>query len=345
MTNEKRKQQATMASFKQLDEHIFTVDYQNDYALAACLRRRVSNVAELIWFVQRKLHRLQLVYPLKGKGGCTTFNVYNRDGDHMLARNFDYKDAPCVVVWTHPRKGYRSVGVGTGNFMLYGYKHQYPANLKNKKRVLAAPYATMDGINEKGLAIAVLEIKAKPTWQKTGRPPIITPVIIRTVLDTCANVDEALEVFQKYDMHDSFFANYHYQIIDASGKSIFLEYINNELRILRPGECTYFPERWQYGLNFFIQPEGNNTKGFGYTRQKYVTEALSACDGGMEEEEAMELLKKCRLEYRHRLGHMVTSLWSAVYNTENKTMRLCAGMDYSRSYLFYADQPGRIEKI
>lgn len=343
---EKQLQQATLDSFTQIDRHVFTVDYQNNYALSACLKKNISNVGGLIWFVQRTLRRLQPLYPLKGRGGCTTFNVYNQDGDHILARNFDYKDAPCIVVWTHPQKGYRSVGIGTGSFLLYGYKHQYPAKLKNHHRVLAAPYTTMDGINEKGLAIAVLEIKAKSTHQKTGKKPIITPVIIRTVLDTCATVEEAVKVFESHDMHDSFYVNYHYQIADASGSSVFLEYINNELRVLRPGECEYYPGKWQYGLNFFIQPEGDNSKGFGYTRQKYVTEALTACGGNMEEEDAMKLLEKCRLNYRHKwLGHMVTSLWSAVYNTQKKTMRLCAGMDYTHGYLFYAEHPGKIDYL
>ena len=63
-------------------------------------------------------------------------------------------------------------------------------------------------------------------------------------------------------------------------------------------------------------------------------------DGKISEEEAMKLLSECVLHYRHpALKHMVITLWSAVYNCNEKSMLLSAGMDYSKQYKFYVDKP------
>ena len=46
------------------------------------------------------------------------------------------------------------------------------------------------------------------------------------VLDYADNVDEAVEMIQKYDLHDSAKTSYHYMIADATGKSAILEWVN-----------------------------------------------------------------------------------------------------------------------
>ena len=42
---------------------------------------------------------------------------------------------------------------------------------------------------------------------------------------------------------------------------------------------------------------------------------------------------------------MVIALWSAVYNCNEKSMLLCAGMDYTKKYKFYVDKPGEVIKL
>lgn len=316
-------------TFKQLDNNTYALKYENDYGLDSILERGVGSVGELAVLLQRHFHTKRGELKMKGGGfACTTFNAFNEKGEHILARNFDYKDAPCVVVWTAPEKGYKSVAVTDTNVMLYGEKL---SQAKNKNRLLLAPYACMDGVNEKGLAIAVLEIKTKATKQKTGKKNITTTVMIRAVLDKCATVVEAIDLFRQYDMHDSLFCNYHYHIADAEGNSVVIEYVNNEMRLIYPENKT------QYVMNFYLSSDGDNKKGFGYTREKWVKEAFAGKDGIMQEEQAMELLEKCRLDYKHKRGYMISSLWSAVYNCREKTMLLSTRMNYSKQYRFGVD--------
>ena len=320
---------------QQLDQHVFMLDYQYDYNLDRVLKEGAGNAASLIFAIKKQF-----------RGGCSTFNAWTPEGEHVFGRNFDFREAPCVVLWTHPKNGYASVGVTDANFMLFSYKLRYPADSKSPLSLLAAPFVTMDGVNEKGLAIAVLEIKGKTTHQHTGNPKITTPLIIRAVLDTCATVDEAIEVFRKYDMQDSLFVSYHFQIVDRSGASVVIEYINNEMTVLRPGECPHYPERWQCAVNYYIQDGCNNSKGVGYRRQKIMLAILGRKKGVVSEDETMKLLEDVTLTYRHKwLRHMVYTLWSAVYNTEKNSMLLCAGMDYKKKYKFYVDRPGYVERI
>lgn len=324
-------------TLRKMDANTYFLHYTDDYALDALLEHGVRNAAELVYLAGKHFGTKSGELKMNGGGfACTTFNAFTSAWEPILARNFDYKDAPAVVVWTAPKKGYRSVAMTDTNVMLFGSKL---GEKENRNRLLLAPYACMDGVNEKGLAIAVLEIKAKATHQHTERKNIITTVMIRAVLDRCATVDEAVELFRQFDMHDSLFCNYHYQIVDASGKSIVIEYVHNEMRLIAPDG------RVQYVMNFYKSADGDNRKGFGYTRQKWVEEAFARCGETMDEPQAMQLLEKCRLDYRHKFGYPITSLWSAVYNCTKHTMLLSTGMQYETQYLLGVEYDPSIQPM
>lgn len=339
-------QRQTKASFTALSESVFIMETKHDYMLQPLLKTGVRSVAELLAYCTTS--------QLLGKGAlkykdtdhaCTTFDAINEKGQHILGRNFDYRDAPVCVNWTTPEQGYKSISLMNMNFMLYGYKWNKGTTSKMRKQCLLAPYVAMDGMNEKGLAIDVVEIKGVTTKQDTGKKPISTTVAIRGILDTCATVDEAVSFLKNYDMHSAIGCDYHFHIVDVSGKSVLVEYINNEMRLFQQEEITeeVFPS--QYMVNFYLSKDGNNEQGFGYTRYKYLTEAFEENKGHMTEQEAMNLLEKCRLSYRKQyapfIGHDVTSLWSAVYNLEEQSVTLCARMDYTKQYTFRLAEPGK----
>ncbi len=329
----------TLDSFEKLDEHLYLMNFTVPYGMDAILRDGVSNTLELARFVQREMRSPKNVFTLAGGGfACTTFNVYKPTGEHLLARNFDYKDGPSLIYWTDTGDGYKSVAFTAMNCMLYGYVYQKPEE-SPRERTLLAPYICMDGINEKGLTIAVLEVKTKATKQSTGKKPLVTTVMIRAVLDKCATVEEALELMKSYDMHDLLFVNYHYQICDKSGKSVIVEYVNNEMRIIYP------EDKHQYLMNFFLSEDGDNKKGFGYERRDEVEATLEKTGGIMQENEAIDTLERCLLNYKHKRGYMITTLWSAVYNCEECSVTFTGGMDYSRVYKLWVNEPGKVERI
>lgn len=299
-----------------IEKGLYLLDFPYDDQLDALLRGGVKNAWGLARFVQK---RFSGAIPFARSGGfaCTTFRAESPDGHPLLARNFDYRDGPAAVIRCAPPGGYRSIGVAPLNVMLYGNKWQQPER-SDPRRLLLAPYACMDGVNEKGLAIAVLELKARSTRQRTGKKPIITTVFIRAVLDRCATTGEAIRMFERFDMRASLFCDYHFHLLDAAGRSAVIEYIGGKMHVL---------EGQPYAMNFYLLPGGDNRKAMGYDREKTVSAALRETNSRMSREAALAVLEKCRLDYRHRLGYRVMCLWSAVYDCRDASMLLRGGAE------------------
>lgn len=337
-TSAKQKRDETLNSLKQIDNNIWTMIYKSSYSLDNLLEKGSKGIMDAVRHLQKSV-KMNGVMPNPQKDGfaCSTFNAENSKGEHLLGRNFDYKAAPCLVCWTAPENGYKSVSVVDTTFFIHGTKYLPLAKSKKKMRAMGAPYTSMDGINEKGFSIAVLEIKSKATKQSTGKTPIITTVAIRAALDKCATVDEAIELFASYDMQDLLGINYHYQMADASGTSAIIEYVNNKMVVIRQDS----DKKNLILTNYFLTEGGDNHDGRGYDRYETIETKLNETNGILSEDDAMELLSKCVLHYRHKtLKHMVITLWSSVYNCNEKSMLMCAGMDYSKKYKFYVDKPG-----
>ena len=331
--------QKTLSSLTQIDSNIWTLVYENDYGLDELLNKGVGNIMDAVLFLQKKVRTAIMPNPAHGGFACSTFNAKSPEGQYIFGRNFDYKKAPCTVCWTAPEKGYKSVSIIDTTFFIHGTEHLTLKSSKKHQRVLGAPYMAMDGINEKGFSIAVLEIKSKATKQETGKKPIITTVAIRAALDRCATVDEAIELFSQYDMHDSLFINYHYQLADAEGNSAIIEYVNNRMHVIKQ-------EKKDENLaltNYFLTEGGDNHDGRGYDRYCHIKKTLRKNDGVITEDGAMQLLSECVLDYKHKLlKHPVITLWSAVYNCNERSVLLSAGMDYGKKYRLTVDKPGEI---
>ena len=91
-----------------------------------------------------------------------------------------------AVVRTNPKDGYSSVSVVNLSFL--GYNENYtPDKLLDRINTLATAYFPLDGVNEKGLAVGVLQLQAPVTAQDNGKPDLGTTVAIRAMLDTCEN--------------------------------------------------------------------------------------------------------------------------------------------------------------
>ena len=333
----------TLATFNRVDDTVRTLVYHGSYGLDEMLEKGVSGVYGVSRFAKKFIHSKQVfVNPFVRDFGCSSFNTRTPENDVIFGRNFDYKDSLCIVIWTAPENGYRSMTVTLGSFMLYGKKWQNPDKKKNHIRAMIAPYCCMDGINEKGLAAAILEIKSKSTKQKTGKKTIISPIAIRAVLDKCSTVDEAIELFKQFDMRDVLYVNYHYQFADAQGNSAIIEYVDNKMHVIRQSK----KDENLMLTNYFLTEGGDNRKGMGEDRYQRIGECLKQNEYKLTEENAMKLLSENTLYYRHKIfRHMVITVWSSVFNLSKGTMKMCAGMNYDTMYEFSLNEPGKVKKI
>lgn len=229
------------------------------------------------------------------------------------------------------------------NLGFLSYAEDYlPKNYFNRFLTLAAPYVPLDGINEAGLAIGVLYLEAEPTNQQTDKIDLTTTSMIRLILDRAANVEEAIALLEKYDMHDSAGACYHYQIADSTGASVIIEYVNNEMKIIYPANKESNVVDYQMLTNFFITP-GVSDIDLGMDRYQTVEHYLSTSNGVICKTDAMQLLHDVRLEnYVEESGFINDTQWSIVYDLTNRSMNICIGMNYQKVYSFAVNSPMQI---
>lgn len=154
--------------------------------------------------------------------GCSAFTLEAADGNVYMGRNYDFKfDTSAMQVYCHPKDGYASVSYCALDNL--GIDDPLESDM-SRATCLAAPFACLDGMNEKGVAIAVLTLPSKPTKQDTGKPVIITSTAIRLVLDKAASTQEAVDLISQYDMLATSGRDYHLYITDASGDGRIVEY-------------------------------------------------------------------------------------------------------------------------
>lgn len=316
----------TLDSLKKIDDNVlYTMKYDGDYGFDEFLETGAGNDKELVEFVTKRLLKgIPLEFSIPDLG-CSTFAAMTAEGDRIFGRNFDLTYSPALFVETAPDEGYRSMSMVNLAFLGFD-EDKLPDTFKRKLITLAAPYAPLDGINEKGLAVAVLRIADEPTHQDTGKTDITTTTAIRLMLDKAANVEEALALLEQYDMHSSAGSCYHFHLADAQGDSAVVEYVDNEYEVIRSST------KYQAATNFLLSEKKFNF-GNGQDRYEILDQALKGCVGLVkDEEDAMGFLEAASKDWHESetSGRMNATQWSIVYNCTDLTARVITGRQYHK---------------
>lgn len=319
----------TLFSFKEInDQPFYEMTYHANYDLDDFLKNGASTDDELVDFVTKKILK-GIPFEVNPDGACSTFIATTPEDDNLFGRNFDYVPSIGLIVRTQPKNGYESISVVNLNHLGLSKDNMPTKNILNRVITLAAPYAPLDGMNEKGLAIGVLVIKDGVVHQDTGKVPITTTSAIRMVLDKAATVDEAIELLEQYDMNSSGETGYHFQIADANGDTAVVEYIDNEMHVLTKEEGHIA------ATNFVLYNDMN--KGTGQDRYASIMKKQKETNGIMTEQDAMDLLlsvpSQGTRESEEISGGIPTDTqWSCVYNLDDLTLQICTNRKTDRVY-------------
>ncbi len=251
--------------------------------------------------------------------GCSAFTLQEADGDILMGRNYDFRrDTSAMLVYCEPEDGYKSVGFAALDNISANTPEE---SMKKKLATLTAPFICLDGMNEKGVSIAVLTLDSEPVHQNTGKPVIGTTLAIRLILDRAASTAEAVELLRQYDMFASSGRDYHFYITDSTGDGRVIEYdCESETR-----ELVATPVRSV--TNFFAlygdQVLPNQRNGiYGHGKERYdKIEALFDYEEVYTKEVAWEALKAAAQEPS---AEDITSntQWSIVYDDTNLTAEI-----------------------
>ena len=256
--------------------------------------------------------------------GCSTLSVSNTEGGQLFGRNFDWGTCTTLIVQTQPKDGYASTSTVNMDFLNLGL------NLSEKAFVrlmsAAAPYAPMDGMNEKGLCVAVLMIEDRPGFdQNTEKPDLTTTTAVRLLLDKAADVDEALALLEQYDLHASAGMMVHFAIADIAGRSVVVEYIGNQMSVVETPVAT----------NFYLTP--GEKYGIGteesHTRYEILTETLRPSMSMDEVRGTLDSVSKHNFD-----SPFASTEWSIVFDQDRGEARYYHRENFEKAYSFWVGQ-------
>ena len=216
-----------------LDDRLYYMEYKGDDGFDGLMAKggfeKADDMVGYIIEFLSKGHYKPEVETSKESYGCSALTVKTPDGSVMMGRNFDFPSAIGLIMHCIPDKGYETIT--TFNVEFYNFGEDFkPEGFKNQYMCLSGLFVALDGINEKGLAIADLMAgDSIETHQRTSKPDLTTTAAISYMLKNAANVDEALKLLESIDMHSDIGAAHHYAMADVSGRSVVVEYVDNKM--------------------------------------------------------------------------------------------------------------------
>ena len=229
---------ATLRSVRSVDgnHYLYQMEYKAAYDLDDVVAKDIDENPELLDYI---ISRIGKGIPIKMKSAqvadengeletfnCTSFQAGKADGNGFwYGRNYDYYKNPTMVTISRPKKGYSSIAVS--DMSHFGYSlDKLPTSFMTKVSCLAAVYAPVDGINEKGLCTSIMALPKQASQQATDKHDVGTTIIMRLWLDRCATVEEALALLETVDVrHDATVGSgYHYMVADANGDCAVVEF-------------------------------------------------------------------------------------------------------------------------
>jgi hypothetical protein len=302
-------EQRTLASFKKIDDFPFYVmRYYGDYGFGDYLKRGIEAVdspdfsTDLTW-------------------ACTVFSTSNPASDYLLGRNFDWHDHPTLILFTDPPEAYASATMVDLHYL--GFLKDQPPSEQAMQDLLNAPYWAFDGMNEHGLAVGIMAVPSADLHRDPGKITISSLEVVRLMLDYAKDVDEAVDLLEKYNIDFLGGPPLHYLIADRAGNSIVIEFIDGEIVLLEA------ENPWQVSTNFLIsleKPQGSDSSCWRYN---LVFDELRSVAGNIDSEDAMGILESVAAQ-----SGSYPTIWSAVYNRSSGEISVVVGRQYNKPHSF-----------
>ena len=340
-----------------LDGSLYTMHVSGDFYLDDFVEQGgVSSDRELIAFVTNNITKGLLDINISDPEiGCASFTATSEDGDALFARNYDFSKTNAMIVTTDANKG-RHASISTVDLQFLGLDVDSDLDgVMDKITALAATYAPLDGMNDAGVSCGIYMTyqgaETTSTNQNSDKPDLTSTTLLRMILDYADDVEEAVEIAQSYDLHDSAGTSYHYMVADASGKSAILEWCNENDSTDNDGSkrtlhVTYNDDdssvgsaeakaSYQWVTNFVVKNgyyDGcDESEKKGYDRYLKLQEELEKREGIVaDEEEAMEILSMIgRRTWKNDDGNGCT-VHSVVYNLSEGSMLFVSNENYDK---------------
>lgn len=295
------QQAATLGSLQKLD----------DYPLYTM---RLVGAYDSRSFIEN--NRLANAQPeISNAWACSLFAALGDTNNQFYGRNFDWEYSPALLLFTEPSDGYASVSMVDLAYL--GFKTNATAltdlSLVERRALLRAPFLPFDGMNARGLVVAMAAVDDGQMKPDPSKETIDSLMVIRKILDSAANVDEAVAILRRYNISMSGGPPLHYLMADQSGRAALVEFYQGKLIVI-PNET-----QWHQATNF-IRSSVDNPAG-QCSRYDKIAERLGQTGGRVTAQNAMQLLRE--------VSQRITQ-WSIVYGMTSGEITVTMGRQYDR---------------
>jgi hypothetical protein len=263
------------------------------------------------------------------KGNCSIFVAMGEGGHIVYGRNYDWTEAPVMLLKTDPPGGYASISMLSLD--LYGFTQKdnlFKLPFLPRMVLLFSPIITLDGMNEYGLTVAIANVPTTSIPKDPNKKTINSPTMLRLLLDKARNVEEALKILAEYNITDPWLPG-HYMLADPSGKSVVVEYLDGKMQVIPNGQP------WQAITNFYLTRdtgEVDPNDNWGHGRLGLISESLQKSQGAVTAEEAMGILKSVSLP---------GTQWSVIYDMTTGDVKIAMGHNYEVVYSYQLKMKGK----
>ena len=321
------KEKAAM-SVRKLDEGLYYMEYKGDDVFSGLMEKGGCHSSEeitgyIMSFLYPDVQQTHAGSPAPTTFGCSALTVQTLEGDVLMGRNFDFDSATGLVLHTVPEKGYETYTTFNTNFFNFG-DGWVPEGIQNQFMALGTLFLALDGINEKGLAIADLVAgDDAETHQESGKPALTTTTAICYMLKNAATVDEALDLLRGIDMQSDIGTAHHYAISDASGKSVVVEYVDNEM---------YVVESMAVANHYLCKPKLNVGLIEGDDRYEYLCEQINTTGGIMNKQQLTEAM--AAVSQPEKDSTFLGTAWTMVMDLTNPSVTYYSRRHFDRPFKF-----------
>lgn len=253
---------------------------------------------------------------------CSVFS--SGAGDSVLVgRNWDNQNVGSIIVSLYrPAGGYASISFCRAIDLGFGenLRLEEMASSPFGERLLLAPFYPMDGINERGLVVAVAGLRqAEIDSSDETKPRVFISYLIRTILDGAGSVDEAVRLaggYVPFDLQEGVL-NGHIFVADASGRSVVLEYVDDDWRM------TPAAGSWQVMTTkpIFEVPDADLRESCW--RYRTISETLERTGGASDWKAGMDILRSVQQN---------GTTWSAMYSPASGELHFCVYQEWDTVY-------------
>lgn len=373
----------TIKTLRKVDDggYLYEINYTADYRLDEVLKLNGAYLVDAINNIKNViLPNSQWTFPfdlstISTGLGCSCFSAKSGNG-YVLGRNYDFPpiDDHSMIVHTPQVKDadgniIRHATVGCADLApitnLMGVSRGYEDD-KMKEFSLYSPYFILDGINDAGLMCGLMILEYDGTFQEDpAKLNLLNVMIPRLILDKCTKVSEAVAMIEDYKVQTMFAIadpehciDMHFVIADNYGDRVVVEWVNNNIRVLRPGVDGELAEQssddYVLATNFYLASDAaecpEDVNELGFWRYETLNDLLYANSNPTAEEamdmckavkimqndpeavNAMEIMDPTHAHWNDKDSWPWITLWSEVYDTKTLSMIFCSREEYGKPY-------------